>query len=99
MTCTTCNDAGHVPASAAAIVDGTDHDGTEPCPDCNPWRPDFGPLTNYLARCVAAGTADAVAALPWEYMGHDAHGLAHYRERSLDTRLALAADGTPRAAA
>jgi len=40
---------------------------------------DFGPLKAYLER------KPEEADMPWEYMGHDEDGAAHYRARETDT--------------
>lgn len=47
----------------------------------------FAPLRAYLARNPHQHQ------LPWEYMGHDARGSAHYRERQHGNRLCLAPSG------
>jgi hypothetical protein len=48
---------------------------------------DFTPLRRYCRRNGAG------EALPWEYMGHDDNGNAHYRERENGNRLCLNPNG------
>lgn len=47
----------------------------------------FGPLRAYLTRNPEHEP------LPWEYMGHDEKGNAHYREREANNRLCLNLNG------
>lgn len=86
--CPNCNGSGSVPASATTLVMGADDDGYEEC-DCAsaPWNPDFGPLEKYLSRNPHQ------TGLPWEYVGHDEKGNAHYREREANNRLCLNLNG------
>lgn len=89
MNCTTCNDTGSIPASGAALATGNDDNGADACPDCTttPWRPCFAPLEKYLSRHPHHRD------LPWEYMGHDISGFAHYRERERNYRVVLCDGG------
>jgi hypothetical protein len=56
----------------------------------NGWRPGadrWDALTAWLCRNPASRS------LPWEYMGHDEKGAAHYRERQHGNRLTLTPSG------
>lgn len=58
--------------------------------DTTEWREGsaaFSALDAYLARNPEQ------RGFPWEYMGHDARGSAHYRERQHGNRLCLAPSG------
>ena len=87
--CNTCNNTGSIPASGTTLATGADDNGQEACPDCSDptWRPCFAPLGKYLKRHPHHNE------LPWEYMGHDTHGFAHYRERDRNYRLVLCPNG------
>jgi hypothetical protein len=52
----------------------------------------FAPLEKYIER-IAPEWRDTVRRLPWEYMGHDDKGNAHYREREEGNRLCLNPNG------
>lgn len=48
----------------------------------------FAPLEKYIDR-----HDPTLRNLPWEYMGHDDNGNAHYRERQDGNRLCLNPNG------